>query len=746
MRANRYDRAGSDTGKESMSRQSLKRTRLHACNLCEAVCGLEITVQNARITSIRGDREDPLSRGHVCAKAVALKDIHSDPDRIRLPVRKTTRGWQQISWKQAFDEVAARLQGIQQQHGRNAVAVYQGNPTVHNLDAMLFAPMFIRALKTRNRFSATSVDQLPEQLVSLLMFGHSLMIPLPDLDRTDFIVMFGANPVVSNGSLMTAPGVARRLKQIRQRGGKVVVIDPRRSETAAVADQHLFIRPGCDVLMLLAMLHVVFAERLQKPGRVGAFCRGMETLERLAGDYPPERVAAMTGVAPEQLRALVRAFCGAASASCYGRIGASAQQYGTLTQWLIVVFNIVTGNLDRAGGAMFSRPAVDILAATARKQSSGSTRKGFADHFSRVRKLPDFNGEFPVATLAEEMTRTGEGQIRALITSAGNPVLSTPNGIQLDRALAELGFMVSIDFYINETTRHADIILPPLSALERAHYDVVFHALSIRNGARFSRPVFKPDKTRRSDAQIFLELGWRMQSSGWPGRAAGWIRKELLQRLGSEWIINRKLKQGPYYRSHGLDLNKLRQNPHGIDLGPMQPCLPDRLFHRDRKIDLAPGECLRDLDRMDRHMFGRPAGAPEFDLLLIGRRDPRTNNSWLHNSYRMVKGKKRCLVLMHPEDAASRGIQDRERVTIRSRVGALSIEVSCSEDIMPGVISIPHGWGHRMDGVRLSIAEKHAGVNVNILTDDRLLDALSGNAALNGVPVSVAKASVQELN
>ena len=715
--------------------KSSNKTHHIACNLCEAICGLEIKLQNGQIRSIKGDKLDPISRGHICPKAIALQDIYNDPDRLRTPIKKTDTGWQEIPWKQAFDEVTARLQSIQRQHGNNAVAIYLGNPTVHNLDAMLFGPMFYRMLKTENRYSATSVDQLPEQLVSLLMFGHSLLIPLPDLDRTGFHIIFGANPVVSNGSMMTAPGITRRLKAIRERGGRLVVVDPRRTETAALADQHLYIRPGSDVWMLLAMLHVVFNEGLQTLGSVAGFSRGLEEIEKLVRNFPPEKTAPLTGIVPGDLRSLVRDFCNANGASCYGRIGVSAQQYGTLTQWLITVLNIITGNLDIPGGTMFSKPAFEVLS------GRPPGKNGFADRLSRVRKLPNFNGEFPVAALAEEITTAGEGQIRALVTSAGNPVLSTPNGNQLDDALGQLDYMVSIDIYLNETTRHANIILPPLSALERSHYDAAFQALAIRNGAKFTRPVFKAGRHQRSDSQIFLELAWRMQGGSLFAKVTGWLKKEVLPRVGSGWIINRKLKQGPYYSSHGIDLKKLKQNPHGIDLGPLQSCLPQRLFSSDKTINLAPGVFVADLENLLGSLPSddTSARASEFDLQLIGRRDPRTNNSWLHNSRRMVKGKKRCLALVHPRDATSRNIRHGDMAVVRSRVGAIRIPVSLSDEMMPGVISIPHGWGHQVDGIRLGIAREHAGVNTNILTDDHFLDSVSGNAALNGVPVSLSK-------
>jgi anaerobic selenocysteine-containing dehydrogenase len=718
-----------------MANTQQNQTHYIACNLCEAICGLEIKLEDGQIRSIKGDKQDPISKGHICPKAVALQDIYYDPDRLKTPIKKTENSWQKISWSQAFDEVASNLKNIQRQHGKNAVAVYLGNPTVHNLDAMLFGPMFFRTLRTKNRYSATSVDQLPEQLVSLMMLGHSLLIPLPDLDRTDFHIIFGANPVVSNGSLMTAPGVTRRLKGIRERGGKLVVVDPRRTETAAIADRHLFIKPGSDVLMLLAMLQVVFSENLQTLGSVAEFTTGIDEIESLVEEYTPEKIAGATGVDPETLKTLVRDFCSAKSASCYGRIGVSTQQYGTLSQWLITVFNIVTGNMDIAGGTMFSKPAFEVITA------SKSGKKGFADNFSRVRNLPNFNGEFPVAALAEEITTEGEGQIRALVTSAGNPVLSTPNGNRLDAALDGLDYMVSIDIYLNETTRHADIILPPLTTLERSQYDVAFQALAIRNGAKFSQPVFKAGKEQRSDAQIFMELGWRMQTGNLFDKTIGWLKKEIVPRLGSEWIINKNLKQGPYYKSHGLDIKKLKQSPHGIDLGPMQPCLPGRLFTSDKTIRLAPAEFVADLVKLKDSLATDRAesGRSEFDLRLIGRRDPRTNNSWLHNSYRMVKGKKRCLAMIHPQDAASRMLEDGDMAVVSSRAGSIKIPVAISADMMPGVISIPHGWGHQMDGIELSVASQHAGVNTNILTDETFLDSLSGNAALNGVPVSLAR-------
>jgi len=725
-----------------MTEQSSQTTHYHACNLCEAICGLEIILEENKIVSIKGDKKDPLSKGHICPKAIALQDIYNDPDRLRQPVRRTESGWEKLSWNDAYDEVTNNLKKIQKQYGKNAVGVYQGNPTVHNLEAMLFSSAFTRTIKTKNHYSATSVDQLPEQLVSSEMFGHSLLIPLPDLDRTEFVIIIGGNPVVSNGSLMTAPGVKKRLIAISERGGMVVVIDPRKTETAAIADEHFFVKPGTDALMMLAMLQYLFAQKLQSLGTVSNFTKDLKVVEKLVKPYTPEVVAPITGIPAERLKELVRNFCVAGSATCYGRIGVSTHEYGTLTQWLIVVFNIVTGNLDFPGGTMFSKPAFDFLARSAKKGSSKKKkRKDFGSAFSRVRKMPNFNGEFPVATLAEEITTEGEGQIKAMVTNSGNPLLSTPNSNKIDQAFAQLDYMVSIDFFINETTRHANIILPPVSALERPHYDIVFHSLAIRNTARFSTALFKPPKDARTDTQIFTELGWRMSSVNLVSKIKGWFKKTLMQRLGAEHAINDQLKKGPYGKSHNLTLKKLLDHPHGIDFGAMTPCLPNRLFTEDKQINLAPVIFVKDLERLQQQYLNETntSDTAELDLLLIGRRDPRTNNSWLHNSYRMVKGKNRCLAMIHPEDAASRNIEDGELVHIKSRVGEINIAVAITDEMMPGVISIPHGWGHDLEGVELRVAKEHSGVNTNILTDEFLLDAISGNAALNGVPIALSR-------
>jgi anaerobic selenocysteine-containing dehydrogenase len=707
-----------------------------SCNLCEAICGIEITSAGDQRLNIRGDKDDPFSRGYICPKAVALQDFHYDKDRLKHPVRRTNRGWERISWSEAFNEVAQNLKRIRVQHGRNSIATYLGNPTVHNYGALLFTPAFLRSMRTRNKFSATSVDQLAHHLASFLMFGHQLLVPIPDVDRTKFFLIMGANPAVSNGSMMTAPGMNRRLEEIRKRGGKVVLIDPRHNETARFANHHLFIRPGTDVLLLLALLHVVFEEKLTQPA---PFTKGVETVASLVAEFPPERVAEITGIEPDQIRTLAKEFAAAESAVCYGRIGLSTQEFGGVCQWLINVLNIVTGNLDRPGGAMFTLPAFDPVSAP----ESLAARGSFARWHSRVRKLPEFSGELPVAALAEEILTEGDGQVKAFVTLAGNPVLSTPNGRELDRALASLEFMVSIDCYINETTRHAHIILPPTSPLERGHYDLAFHLLAVRNTTKFSPPLFERSVESRHDWEILFELETRMKHDGFVGVVKRKLGKQFFT---PERILDLGLRFGPYGArlnpfSKGLTLRKVRKAVHGIDLGPLTPCLPGRLRTADKQIDLAPEVLVKDVERVKSRFLNEAVYDSNGHLLLIGRRQLRSNNSWMHNSERLVKGnpaKPQCTVLMHPTDAANRDLLDGQKVVVRSRVGSIVLPVEISEEIMRGVVSIPHGWGHDRAGNQQAVAQQHAGASINDLTDQQAVDALCGTAAFNGTAVTVA--------
>lgn len=708
------------------------------CTLCEAICGIVVETEGDRVTSIRGDDEDPFSRGHICPKAAALADLHEDPDRLKRPLLRDGTGWRETDWDEAFDLVAARLREVQAHHGRDAVAVYQGNPTVHSLGAMLFAPAFVRSLRTKNKFSATSADQLPHMLAAWAMFGHQLFLPIPDLDRTDHLLIFGANPVVSNGSLMTAPDVARRIEAITARGGRVVVVDPRRTETAKIASEHHFVRPGRDALVLFAMVHTLFAEGLVRTGRVSPLLDGTGDVRRAAERFSPERVAPAAGMPAETIRRLARDLARAERAVCYGRVGLCTQELGGLGAWLVNVLNVLTGRLDAPGGAMFTKPALDIVGD--RLLHAGS----FGRWRSRVRGLPEFGGELPVAVLAEEIEAPGDGQIRALVTSAGNPVLSSPNGRRLDRALASLDFMVSVDVYVNETTRHAHVILPPTGPLERDHYDAVFHAIAIRNTARFSPAVFEKSEGARHDWEIFAALTERLGGGkGAFGRLRSRAEGAVTRRLGPRGIVDLGLRLGPYGGklsplTKGLSLRRLRESPHGVDLGPLEPCLPGRLPSRDRRIHLAPEVFLADVPRLDRVV--EQAASEGAGLLLIGRRSLRSNNSWMHNSVRLVKGPRRCTLKMNPGDAGARSLAHGDRVRVTSRAGSVVVELDVSDEMMPGVVSLPHGWGHDRPGVQLRVAAEHAGASINDLTDELSVDELSGTAVLNGVPVTVERA------
>jgi anaerobic selenocysteine-containing dehydrogenase len=709
-----------------------KQKHYSTCTLCEAMCGIEVTTQDRDILSIVGDKLNPFSEGHVCPKAMALKDLYEDPERIRMPMEKTTVGWQQVSWDYALDKVATSLFEVQQKHGVESVATYLGNPNAHNMGSILFGPYFYRALKSHNRYSATSVDQLPHHIVSRQLFGHQSQIPIPDIDHTQHFMIIGGNPLASNGSIMTVPHIKRRLKAIQSRGGKVVVIDPKKSETADISSEHHFIKPGSDALLLLAMLHTLFDKQLVAADKLLAFAPDLLTVEKYVKDYSPIRIAKLIGMSESQIITLVESFCSAGPAVCYGRMGASVQAFGTLTQYLIMLFNMLTGNLDRQGGMMFTQPAADLL--------PHSGRGSIANFHTRVRHLPAFAGEFPVSALAEEILTEGEGQVKAVVIGAGNPILTTPNGSKLDKAFENLDFVVAVDFYITETTRHADIILPPVTALERDHYDVVFHNFAVRNSAKFSPAIFPPTAASKTDWQIYLALAERLDKlNGLPTD-----RYQALWQKEPKGVVDDLLKSGRY-RDEGekLSIDLLLRKPHGIDLGALQPDLPNAIYHNDKKINLSFDYFMADLSRLDKHFFASELSS-DGTLQLIGRRHLKTNNSWLHNSQRMVKGTNnglsRCTAQIHPDDASIHNIQDQQMITVTSRVGQISLPAEITEKIMPGVISIPHGWGHNKKGSQWNIAEQHAGVSVNDLTDEMVLDELSGNAVLNGVPVTIVAA------
>jgi anaerobic selenocysteine-containing dehydrogenase len=742
-------------------------TAFRTCPLCEATCGLSMEVVDGTVERIRGDEDDVFSHGFLCPKGVSLKALHEDPDRLRTPLVDG----REASWDEAFAVIDERLRGVLDAGGRDAVAVYIGNPAAHAFSSLVYGRPVFKALGTKNIFSASTVDQMPKQVSSGLMFGGGLTVPVPDVDRTDYLLVLGANPLASNGSLMTAPDMRGRLRALRERGGRIVVVDPRRSRTAEESDEHIFIRPGTDALLLFALVHLLDAEGLVTPIEHLA---GVEEVLALARDFSPGAVAEVTGVPADAIERIARELAAAPRAALYGRIGTCTQEFGTLASWLVDVLNALTGNLDREGGAMFPRAA----AGASNTQGAGGRGRGFklGRWTSRVRGAPEAFGELPVACLAEEIDTPGEGQVRALITVAGNPVLSTPDGARLDRAIEGLDFMLSLDIYVNETTRHADVVLPAPSPLARSHYDLALYQLAIRNVANYSPPLLDADATGeppdewrtllrvagiaggagpdadvdaldRMVAEQVVRRETALPGSPVEGRDPGELLEELEPRVGPERILDFMLRVGPYgdgfggrSDTRGLSLADLEAAPHGIDLGPLKPRLPEVLRTASGQVELAPPEIVADVPRLRTALERSPNG----DMVLIGRRQLRSNNSWMHNLDMLVRGPARCTLHVHPDDAARLGLEDGAEATVRSAAGEVLAPVEVTDAIMPGVVSIPHGWGHDVAGTRLSVAREHAGVNCNLLTGTAEVEPLSGNAILNGVPVEVEPARPRE--
>jgi anaerobic selenocysteine-containing dehydrogenase len=742
------------------------RVAYRTCHLCEATCGLELHlggVDGRTVTLVRGDRDDVFSRGYLCPKGTALKHLEADPDRIRAPMVRTGDEWHEVGWDDAFAEVDRRLSAIRDEHGPDSLAVYLGNPGAHNLGPLVYNRVLLQAARTRNVYSASTVDQMPKQVAAGLMFGGGLTIPVPDVDRTHYLLVLGANPFASNGSLMTAPDLPGRLRALRARGGKLVVVDPRRTKTAEEADEHLPIVPGTDAVFLFALVHVLFAEGLAAPGAVAPYVSGTDTVRELAGAFPPERVAPVCGIDGATTRRIARELAAAPSAAVYGRIGTCTQEFGTLASWLVDVVNVLTGNLDRPGGAMFAKPA------TAPPAAPVGPGRGvrFGRRASRVRGLPERFGELPVVCLAEEIETPGEGQVRALLTVSGNPAVSTPDARRLGRALASLDFMVSVDIYLNETTRHAHVLLPPESELARGHYDLALYNLAIRNVANYSPPLVPLASGEMPEWEILLRLAAilggqgadadvdalddfvaagladravRRAGSPVEGRDPAELLQMLAPRRGPERVLDLMLRTGAYGDGFGatpggLSLAVLEDHPHGVDLGPLAPRVPEVIRTPSGRIELAPEACVDDVARL-RAALER-AAAP---LVLVGRRDLRSNNSWMHNVEVLVKGKERCTVQVHPDDAEARGIADGAAVRVTSAAGEIVLPAELTDAVRPGVVSIPHGWGHDADGIRLSVARQRPGANSNVLARGDLFDPLSGNAVLNGIEVELAPA------
>jgi anaerobic selenocysteine-containing dehydrogenase len=723
------------------------------CPFCEACCGLELGVEEGRITSVRGYEADVHSAGFICPKGAALRDLHDDPDRLRKPLVKRDGKHVEVSWDEAFAEIERRLPPLLEAHGRDAVGMVFGNPSAHKMALLLYTARLARAIGTKNVFSASTLDQMPKQLAAGLMFGHWLSIAIPDIERTDLLVVIGANPMVSNGSLWTVPDFRGKAKAMQARGGKLVVIDPRRTETAELADQHLFIRPGSDVFLLLGLVHVLFAERLVRLGRLAPYVEGLAALEAAVAEFAPERVAARCGIDAAAIGELARGLAKAERAAVYGRIGTCTQEYGTLASWLIDVVNALTGHLDEPGGAMFPK------AAAFQSNATGAPGRGkgvtIGRRSSRVSRAPEVFGELPMGCLAEEITTPGEGQVKALITIAGNPVLSAPNGPQIAAAFDELELMVSVDIYLNETTRHADVILPGLSPLEDTHYDVAFPQLSWRNTARYSAAVLPVATDRPLEWEIVLRLIAIAMGRGAAAdvrklddelaaedvrRVAGPVADAVLAAVGGtgpERLLDIALRGGPYGDRFGmvpggLTLEKLKTTPAGIDLGALEPRIPELLRTPSGKIELAPPLFVDDLGRARADLARE---VPE--LVIVGRRQLRSNNSWMHNLPVLAKGPFRCTALVSSIDATRLGLRDGGRARIANGPRSIEVEVEISDDMMPGVVSLPHGWGHDLPGARLGLARARPGANLNALLDERLRDPLSGNAVLGGVPITM---------
>ncbi|WP_238428578.1 molybdopterin-dependent oxidoreductase [Frankia nepalensis] len=758
----------------------LESTAPRICPLCEATCGLELRVADGRVVGARGDAAHVFSRGYICPKGASLPQLLNDPDRLRRPLVRDTAGggrgrhgeagWREVDWDEAFETVRAGLRRVVDAHGRDAVGLYVGNPNAHTMSGSQHLPAFSRALGSRWRFSATTVDQMPMHVACGFVFGHPSLIPVPDLDRADYLLMLGANPAVSNGSLCTAPDFPGRLAGIRDRGGKVVVVDPRRTRTAALADEHLPIRPGTDALWLFALVNHLAAAGLVSLGPAAEHLAGVERVVELAAPFTPEAVAPACGVPAETTRRIAAELAAAPRAAVYGRMGTTTVAFGALTSWLTIVLNALTGNLDAAGGAMFGRGAhgrADRPPVDGRARGRGWTTGRW---HTRVRGLPEVMGEFPAAAMAEEIDTPGEGQLRALVTVAGNPVLSTPDARRLSAALDTLEFMVSVDPYLNETSRHADVILPPTDPARVGHYDFMLGALAVRTVASYSPPVLPPDPGGLAEHDILARLTLialgepadadvsvvhetlldealrrAVAEPGSPvaGRDPAELRALVDGESAPERLLDVALRTGYFgdgfgARPDGLRLARLLASPHGVDLGALTPRLPALLRTASGKVELAPEPLVADVARLRATLDAAAGAGADEGLVLIGRRHPRTNNSWLHNVPAMVKGRERCTLLVHPDDAARHGVADGGRTRLASATGTLEVQVEVSDEVMAGVVCLPHGWGHGLAGTRMSVAAAHPGVNTNILTDASQLDPLSGNAVLNGIPVRLS--------
>ena len=729
-----------------------------SCSICEASCGIRVLADREKreVLRIEGNPEDPISQGHICPKATALKGVFEDPDRIKRPLRKTADGgWEEISWSEAYDFAAERIGALQAEHGNDTLGVYIGNPSGFDVGCLLYNRFILESLRTPRMFSAATMDHFPKLYTSRVLFGKGSILPIPDIDRCDYFLCLGGNPIVSQGSLMSAPGIKKKLRAIQDRGGRFVVVDPRRTESAEVADEHLFIKPGADAYFLFSIVHTLFASELVRLGRFEAFTDGIEEIRALADDFSPESTAAATGIDAETTRRIARELADHPHACVYGRIGTCTVEFGTLASWLVDVVNILLGRYDEPGGMMFPRPATG-------QHEPGNPMPPIpiGPYKTAARGLPTVDGHLPASAFAEELDpeRAGEGRVRALVITCGNPVLSMPAGDRIARGLDGLDFMVAVDIYLNETTQYADLILPTAPQLTHENFDFLCQSTAVRNHVRYGEQVFEPEPGEKRSWEVYLELAARinhaepeayddlhvMQNATRFAGKLGLDADEVIAELGPERgpmrIVELQLRCGPYgdqfgKNPDGLNLAKLKEARAAVDLGPLEPRFPDILRTEGRRIDLADRRITDDVARLAsrRRDFERPDG-----LRLIGRRQARNMNSWLHNLPNLAKGKARCTLLVHPEDATRHGLHPGARARVRSRVAALEVEVEISHEMMRGVVSLPHGFGHASPGIRLDVARaRQPGVNANALTDEGPLDVPSGTSVANGIPVEI---------
>lgn len=724
------------------------------CPLCEGMCGVTVKVEGGQVATVRPNRQDVWSQGHVCPKGTTLGALHDDPDRLRTAMVRDGSEWKSASWDTALERLEELAEGVRNRHGPHAFAAYGGNMAGKDATLSRYTGLMLATSGIQQVYSSGTVDQHPKNLSAMLMFGNEWKIPIPDLDNTDLFVIFGGNPAASKGSIFSHRDVMGAMRDLRARGGRVIVIDPVRTKTAQAADQWIGLKPGTDAALMLGVAHVLFARGAVRLRHLDGLIEGLDALRDVAGEFSPQVVAPFCGIEASIIEDLADELIRTDRSAIYGRIGTCTQSFGTLASWMIDVLAILTGNLDRRGGSMWSRPAASLVDMLATLPDGMPVVMGK----SRVRGVPAVLGQFPASCMAEEIATPGPGQIKGLVTFAANPALSAPDSGKLAQALPLLECMVSLDNYINETTRHAHVILPSPSFLESAHFDMWSWIFCLTSGGHYSPPVFPP-VDRPDHWRIVARVGAII--GGQPGADIdamddGYFRAlatgrgidpdlaiTALPERGPARILDLAIRAGPFGDrfgavAGGLSLDSFRNQPDGVIIGPATPQAQEGFATSSGKIEIAPALILSDIPRLKLAL-----GANDPALVLVSRRHLRSMNSWMHNVDTLVKGKDRCTVQMHSADAATRGLEGGDLVTLTSAAGSIVVPMEIDDDIRPGVVSMPHGWGHSDAQTHLSVAKVHPGANTNVLSPGTLVDVISGNAVLNGIPVEIAKASPQ---